>query len=370
MEILAPTVIDEKTTGLVPVETNKAALIFRQNEEDAKKIIDSIVEKIREDMESRSDSIATAKARKEMKSYKTKITRSRTFLESIGKEESAQYKKQAKAIDVVRNYSETKLKELEEEFIKPLAEFEQKEKDRIAMLEEKMAEIENHGKILDENGIPKPLSTIKISLAYLENMVFDDSWAEFKADAEGKSTLAKMALRAQVTQLEEAEQLRKEKEEAEAKKAEEDRIAREQQIAKDAAEKATKEAEARALKDKEDAERKIKEAEEKAIKDKEEADRKEAESKQKLKEAEERARLAEAEGKRKAEEKALADKRREEEAAIARSRDLTRKKTVNNEIMLAILNAMHAHDDSSKEVAKRIIVAMVKGEIPHVKVVY
>jgi hypothetical protein len=198
--ILDSQVVDEKETGLVPVAKEKAALIFKQNEEDAKKIIDTIAERIREDMRGRTDTITTEKGRKEMKSYKRKIVRSRTFLESIRKDESAFYKKQAKVIDTVGNYSEKIFKELEDEYYKPLAEFEQKEKDRVAQLTEKVQEIENHGKLVDENGLPKPLTTLKVSLKYLENLVIDDSFEEFKADAEAKKSMAVITLQAQVKQ--------------------------------------------------------------------------------------------------------------------------------------------------------------------------
>jgi hypothetical protein len=311
---------------LVPIEEKQIEEYFKAG--GMQPVLDQVQAKIKEFV----PDMTTVKGRKEIASMASKVSRSKTLIDGVGKDYVAGIKAQAKVIDAERKRVRDTLDQWKEDVRRPLTDWENKDKERVANLQNRVTEIENHGKLVDENGLPKPLTTLKVSLKYLENLVIDDSFEEFKADAEAKKSMAVITLQAQVKQGEELEALQKKKEEEERARQAEEQKKREAEIAANA---------------------------------KREAEAKAAEADKRAREAEERARKAEENAKRVAREEAERERKRKEEEQRKREADVENKKKVNNAIKDALIEC-----GVEDEHAKNITIALVKGRIPHVKVVY
>ena len=220
--------------------------------------IEQVLARIEEEARSYVPDISTAKGRKEIASLAHKIARSKTALDSAGKELNAELRERINAVDAERRRIRDRLDRLKAEVRAPLDQWEQKEaerKDRIRAQIEKM----KYQSITAMNQSDEIAAAIEV----LESIKIGPEWGEFDGMAaevrDGTLTRLRDALtaaREREAQAAELERLRKEAikreaEERERQKREEDRRKKEaaeaekQRIAAEAAEKARREAQER-----------------------------------------------------------------------------------------------------------------------------
>lgn len=357
---------------------------------------------------------STPKGRAEISSLAYKVTRSKTAIDKAGKELNAVKRKEIDAVDAERRAIWDRLEALATEVRKPLTEWEKTE----TLRQEKIAEILDA--IVGITFDPKSTLSVKSAIEFLNGIevdpeIFQDRLSDAviaKNDAmTGLETAAASALRYEMDQAELAE-LRAEKERRDiaereriekeaAERAERERIAAEEQAEKDriAAEKLAQanreKAELEATIAREKAEREDREAQEFAAKESDriaaEAEEERAAQRQReIEQAAERARQAEID-KAKAEQterdriaqiaidKANRErdelKRQQDEIAAAaaaaksaqEARDKDRKH--RGEVMKAAKEAI-IELGASEDVAKKIVLAIVAGEIPNTRITF
>lgn len=306
-----------------------------------------------------------AKGRKQIASMAYKVSQSKIVLDNLGKDLVADWKAKAKKVDESRKVARDRLDALRDEIRKPLTEWEEAEAEREAM----------------------------------EKIVKEIEAAHETAIAEHALFLRQKEIEAKEAELARQEEERRQK--AEAERLERERIEREEQMKREAAELARKQAEAEAQAKIAEAERKEREAQEAAAKaerdrvaaeerakiEKEmaakEAERKEQEAKEAAAQAErdrlaaeERAKvekeLAVKEAERKAREEAdrkererLAEQARQKAEDEARQVDVAHKKKLNNEAVAALVA-----NGIEQDQAKQIITLIAKGLIDNVTINY
>lgn len=182
---------------------------------------ESLIGDIEKEVRSFAPDVSSAKSRKEIASLAHKVSRSKTLLDGLGKDLVTEWKTNAKAVDNERKLIRDRLDALRDEVRKPLTDWEEAEKARIAA-EQLAKEIESDW-----------------DAALAENDLFDR-----QREIERKEEEIRLAEEAKI------EAARIEREEKE-------RIERDAKIAQEAADKARIEAEAKAKAEKERAEQEI-----------------------------------------------------------------------------------------------------------------
>lgn len=343
--------------------------------------IDPLLEAITNEVKAFEPDMTTNKGRKEIASIAHKVAQSKTYLDGLGKDLVAEWKQKAKVVDASRKKMRDYLDNLKEEVRAPLTEWENKEKERIQKYTDKLRALEgwlNPNFELDSQGL-------KTDLEALQAIEITDEWEEFKdkgiklksqgVEAHEKAIAKKVQEEAERAEL---ERLRKEKEDQERKE-------REERIAREAAERAKREAEERARLEKEEAERKARLEAERVERERQELIKKQKEAEERAKRLEqEKIEAAKREEERKkqveierkqAEERAREEERlriqreKEREAAEAAKREANKrhKAKINNAAARAITESSPA---ITEELARGIVTAIAKGEIPNVRIEY
>ena len=266
----------------------------------------ALFERVSENARSVVFDMGVKKDRESLKSFAYSLARIKTTVDNHGKELVSGIKQQAAVIDADRKFWRDNMELLQDEIRKPLTDFEQAEKDRVAKHENAILVIKEH---LQE------LSTLESSrianrIEHLENFDVDYTFEEYEEQAKLAKFETLEVLRKALASREkyEAEQAELER----LRIAEQQRIQqeREAQIAREAAEKATREAEEKARLEAERVQREKAESEQREARLKAEKEAAElraqqaAENERKRIEAEQ---FAQAEAARKAEEARLAN---------------------------------------------------------------
>lgn len=266
----------------------------------------TILDTIKEEILSVVTDPTTEKGRKEIASLAHKVARTKVALDEMGKSLTDEQRKFIESINAERRVIVAELDELKETVRRPLTEYENREKARVAKHEGAIQEITStiNAAIQSRDAL-----TIEEAIFSLENLDLS-GFEEFTGRAEtekaaGLHRLSKLAEELHTERIE-RERIEKERAEAEAKA----RAEREERIAAEAAEKARIEAERKAEEEKRKAEE-AREAERRA-----EAERLAAIEREKV-EAERRAKEAEERAKR---ERIEAEERRKREVAEAEER--------------------------------------------------
>jgi len=403
------------TTDLIILDETKLPQLFVMNG------LDEFISKVKSEVLTAPKDISTEKGRKEIASLAYKIAKSKTEVEKLGKRAAEDAENIVKAIRAERQRGVAELQALQDEIRAPLTEWEEADKTRQKAHQDAIDNIKFLGTHAETNWDKLDIPALEIGLEKLEKT--ERNWDEFKYLAQTELTTSiektKAAIErrkkhdadaAELIRLREESAARERKEredkiaaeaaekarieaekaaesarlEAEAKaKAEADRIEREKQEAIERAEKAERDriaAEKAAIELAAQVERDKVAAAEKA-----EADRLAAIRQAEL-DAIERQKAADAlaekvaADKLAAEQKAEADriaavaaekKRQEDEAAAIaaetakREKDKSHKSKINNEALAALIAA-----GATEELGKKLIVAIAKGEVPHVKINY
>jgi colicin import membrane protein len=340
--------------ALVTIDTLTPAVVFAPGG------VDAIISKLEADVRAVATDISTEAGRKAVASLAFKVARSKTALDEMGKELVTDIKAQANKIDAERRVIRDRLDALKDEVRKPLTDWENTEKDRVAAHEQALTAITQYLSFA-------PTASPAELKGFLDeiNQIAQRDWQEFSARATGtldevRQRLGKALADATKREAEAAELARLRAEQAAREQKE-----REDRIASEAANRARDEAEAKAKRDAEQAATRAAAEQARVEREKAEAvaraERAEADKKVAAEKAERDQKAAvEAERKRAADvaAKEAADKAR-------REKDKAHRAKLNNEA-LAALTALGV----DAELGKAVIAAIAKGEIPHVSIEY
>ncbi len=349
------------TTELALIDIKNPLQVF-----STEKGLDAVIDKIEAEVKTIDRDISTAKGRDNIRSIAAKLAKSKTALDKMGKDLTEEQRAIVTAVNAERSRAWDRMEALQKEIRKPLTEWEDAEKNRVAAHEARIAEIE----ALATFDATPTTEEIEKRIVWFEALTIRD-WQEFSArykDVHAKSwerlqariTVARQhdADQAELARLQAQEQARLQKERedkiAADAKANAERAAKEAADALAAKVKADADASARREQDALDAVKKA-EADKIALAERAETDRVAA--------------LAKAEADKKLAEQAVRDKLAAEQAAeqkaqAAREADIEHKKKINNVALDALCVYLEV------EQAKRIIAAIAKGEIPNIKITY
>lgn len=340
------TTTEEKGELITLAETNTKSLFDGSG-------MDSMLAQIEQKARAYDLDISTPSGRKEVASVAYKIAQSKTAIDAAGKKLVEGIKAEAKVIDDERKKARDFLDNLKDEIRKPLTDFENAEKERVATLEARLARIESL--CLD---IPDDSAAIQNLLNRL-NETSSGTFEEFEKRAAGLIAVAKERLTAKLEVVAKREAEAKELERLRAEAAERERIEREAKIARDAAEKAKIEAEALAAREKaaaEEAHRVAIEAEKAAAAAREKAIRDEAEAKELA--AKEKAEAEKAAAAARAESERLAKEAEEKKEAARIANKKHREKVIGGVVAALIDNGI---DGAS---ASQAAILISEGKIP------
>lgn len=376
----------QETTAIVPVEerisvltVTTAASLFVANG------MDPILQAIHDECAKHKPDISTEKGRKAIASLAYKVARSKTKLDELGKDLVADKKAEIAIVDAERKRVRENLDALKDEVRRPLDEFEEREAKRIGDHERCLTEIEQC------SGHCYPATSEQIERTILEVRSYQSrDWQEFAFRAEETINVAIARLEAAKTESQRRYDEAAELERLRAEEARRQQEERERRIAEEAATQARREAEAQAERERLAAEAKAKEeleaAERKAREAAEATARAEAarqaEEQRKIdelarlqREADERARVAEearlqairdAEAAVERERQRVADEQAAQAAEEAK-REANRKHRakINGEACEALMRC-----GLPESAAKNVVIAIAKGEVPHIKISY
>lgn len=352
------------TTALVPVESMTGLQIFGSG------AIDPILERI--EREAREEAarldISTDASRKALASLAYKVARSKTYIDEQGKTLGEDLRGQLEKINNERKVSRERLDALKEEVRKPLTDWEQAEKTRVACHEEALNILRNLSMI------PQPFGSADVlgATEKAENLYQQRDWQEFSKRATDTRAAVLFELGSMRLRAEQAEAEARETEQRRAEAAERAIREREALAAKAATEAAERKAAEQARLARDAAEREQKRVE---------GERVQAEARAKLAEAQ---RIASERAAAKQAEEAAQNAERDKQAAIKAERDRIAAKArreaeeqerreasarIRRRVLGEISEAI-AKLGIDPEKADVIASAMANGGIPHVSVVF
>ncbi|HBX0692120.1 TPA: hypothetical protein GM634_02865 [Klebsiella pneumoniae] len=316
---------------LVVIEKKNAMAVFTNNDQ-----LDPLIEAIEKEARSLVPDVTTKKGRDAIASMAHKVARSKTYIDNAGKDLVAELKALPKQIDESRRVVRERLDALKDEVRRPLTEWEA-EQERIKA-EEAMNALHAEALVMNENiDLQRAIQyEADHEMALLMNKDFDREQAEKKAEAERQRIAREEEIKRQAEEKAKREAAEKAQREIDAAATRE----REAILAKERAEREQREAAERAEREKQAA------VEAERRKAQEEADRIRREAEQR-----EQARLAEE--KRKAEEESR------------RAADVEHRRGINTAAVQALINQGIPH-----EWAKACIIAVALGKVPATTIKY
>lgn len=347
--------------------------------------LDPAIDKIEAEAKALKADISTQEGRDAIRSMAFKLARSKTALDKMGKDLTEDQRKQIDQVNAERKRGWERLEKLQHEIRKPLTDWEDAEKDRVALHESALAYISDLGVFTEVPRSEQVEERVRRFKALAPR-----NWHEFQMryDYTVKTvsdTLEKLLAEATKRESEAAELERLRREDAERKQRE-----YEARIAAEAAEKARQEAERIAAENaalerqRVEQERMRIETEKQAALDaaaKAEAERLASESRARLaaEKAEADRIAAESQAKRDAdaaveqERQRVADaKKKLDDETAAREANVAHKKKINNEVLADLLEAINdpANPTMTHDEAKLIVAAIAQCKIRHVRIGY
>ncbi|MDM4468370.1 hypothetical protein [Klebsiella michiganensis] len=330
-------------TDLVVIEKKNAMAVFTNNDQ-----LDPLIELIEKEARSLVPDVTTKKGRDAIASMAHKVARSKTYIDNAGKDLVAELKALPKQIDESRRVVRERLDALKDEVRRPLTEWEA-EQERIKA-EEAMNAL--HAEALEMN------------------IKFDQELAaKFEADHEMALLMDKDIDRERADKAAEAERQRIAREEEIKRQAEE-------KAKREAAEKAQREIDAAAAREreailaKERAERERIEAQQQAEREQREAAERAEREKQAAVEAERRKAQEKADRiRREAEQREqvrLAEEKRKADELARREADVNHRKAIGTDIV----KALQANTTLTRDQAIEVLAAIKDGKIPHTGISY
>ena len=341
---------------LVVIETASIPALFQKDGSDP------IIEGLKKEAEKFKGDVTTAKGRKEIASFARKFSTSKTYLGKLGKALSDELREKIAPIQAERNKIETCCDELRDKIRKPLTDWEDAEKKRVADIEARINEITRYG----EGAISYESSIrVKIDLDVLKSIVVDEAFEEFELAATKAKEASLTQLEAKFIVLQSQEKEKAEAERLEKERLEKEQKEREDRIAREAAEQATKDAEDAAAAEAEEKDRLAKEAIEKA-------ERETLEAKEATEKAErEKNEAAEKADREKQEAIDAETKRIEDEAEVKRLEDekLAKNRTHRGKLNKAA-KASFVSEGFDEAVSETLVKLIAKGKIANITINY
>lgn len=321
--------------------------------------LDKIIDDIKSRVSTFNSSIDTPKGRDEIKSFAFQIARVKTGIDNLGKERSAEEKRKAKLVDNERARVWDALESFQNQVRKPLTDWEEAEKARIAEIRQRIGILSGYADIVYYGQANSDY--LKAGMDDLAAINTGEDFDEFSEEATriketSIKTLESAIKAAEIREVEALElaNLRKEAQEREAKEKEE--VARRE--AAERALKEAKEAQERALAATAAREAELKrEAEHKELQLKfeaEKAQRGKLEAEKLVAQAAERERM-----------RIEAEQARINQEAARREADEQHKDIIHKEIYGGLRNA-----GIDELLALSILGFIVSEEIPHLKIIY
>lgn len=322
--------------------------------------LDKILAHIKAEVSKHTPDISTERGRKEISSLARKVASSKTRIDEFGKDHVAEIKVKAVAIDAERKRSRDFLDKLRDDTRRPLTDWEDAEKNRIASHEEALTSLDSLGNV----PFGSSLEEIANRLASTDNyalLQWDEFSARFSALYQSvNGRLKKLWSETKKAEEDRVEFLRLQEEEAKRVQAE-----REERMKLEAADKAKAEAEAKAERDaqaaKAEADRKQHLAAEEHKRQQEIADQRTRKAEQDAAKAVHDAEQA-VENER---QRAAAEKKAEVEALAKREANLKHVNQVNALIVRALVDK-----GISESWAEKMVSLLSKNEIPNVRISY
>lgn len=328
---------------LVVIEKKNAMAVFTNNDQ-----LDPLIEAIEKEARSLVPDVTTKKGRDAIASMAHKVARSKTYIDNAGKDLVAELKALPKKIDESRRIARERLDALKDEVRRPLTEWED-EQDRIKA-EEAMNALHAEALAMNEEFDRQLAARIESDheMALMMNDAFDREQSEKKAEAERQRIAREEDIKRQAEEKAKREAEEKHRAELEASA----RREAEERAAKERAERERIEAQQRAERDRIAAEQKAEADKQAAI----EAERRKAqeEADRIRREAEQREQSRLAEEKRKADEQAR------------READVKHRKAVSVEVVKALM----ANTTLTRDQAIEVLTAVKDGRIPHTGISY
>lgn len=340
--------------------------------------LSGLIDRIEAEARSVAPDVSTKKGRDTIRTTAAKVAKTKTYLDGLGKDLTADLKRQTAAVDAERKAMRDRLDALKDEVRRPLTEWEQAEEDRIAGHRAMISEIMAACGYSAESASAE----LSASLSKIEAIEIGPHLQEFEAEAARAKDTATSHLRAAIkaakTREAEAVELARLRAEAIAREQKE----REERIARESAERAKAEAERIAREAAEEVERKAQAERLRAENERLQAERDRAEAERRAIEAEQRAKQAAADAERRAKEAEIEAQRREQQAA---EQERARAKSEADRIAAEAANraANEAHSlaikravagdlmrvaDITGEQAKAIVIAIIRGEIANTEI--
>lgn len=327
---------------LVVIEKKNAMAVFTNNDQ-----LDPLIEEIEKEARSLVPDVTTKKGRDAIASMAHKVARSKTYIDNAGKDLVAELKALPKQIDESRRVVRERLDALKDEVRRPLTEWEA-EQERIKA-EEAMNALHAEALEMNEQFDRQRAAQIEADheMALLMDKDIDRERADKAAEAERQRIAREEEIKRQAEEKAKREAAEKAQREIDAAAARE----REAILAKERAERERIEAQQRAEREQREVAERAEREKQAAVaaerrKAQEEADRIRREAEQR-----EQARLAEE--KRKAEEEAR------------RAADVEHRRGINTAAVQALINQGIPH-----EWAKACIIAVALGKVPATTIKY
>ncbi len=320
---------------------------------------------VKSEVEAFEPNLATASSRKEIASLAYKVTRTKTAIDNAGKKLNEDARAKINAVDAQRRKVREDFDALAELARKPLTDWEKQEEARVEYCKSFIRAIEDCGNgLIGGESYPFPILLRELE----EKIVITSELGEFEDQARVAHRIALEKVKAayEAHMKAEADRIELEKLRAEAEerqRAENARIEKER-LAKEAAERERAEKERQAKAEAEYKANVARAAEEARLaeiaKAKAEQERVEREAAAKIAAAEAEARAVKEKAEREERERQEAIERTKREEA-ARQADREHRGKIMGEAKAALIEA-----GADEEVAKKIVLAIVAGEIPHV----
>ena len=165
-------------TDLVLVADIEPAVLFSSENET----LETLLQKIKNEVSTIVPDVTTAKGRKEITANVSRVTKSKTLLDKVGKEYNAAQKELLKTFDSRRKHAFTFLEDLQKEVRLPLTEREDKEKARVAKCEFIINGFISAGND-SENWMSFSVDELNNSLNVIEDVTITKRLAEFEEEA-------------------------------------------------------------------------------------------------------------------------------------------------------------------------------------------
>ncbi|MBK1633549.1 hypothetical protein CKO31_22945, partial [Thiohalocapsa halophila] len=209
--------------------------------------------------------VSTDKGRRAVASLAAKVARSKTFLDGLGKDHVAELKRRAGQVDAKRRTIRDRLDVLKAEVRQPLTDYEQREADRQAAIRERIQVIRAEQEAAHfQDGTSVGSAEVEAAIERVAAVLIDDSFEEFRAEAEQVKDATLYRLNQVLSQFREREAAEAKAEAERAERERREREAREAEIAQQAAAQARREAEQAAAAEQRRAEAERAEAERRA----------------------------------------------------------------------------------------------------------